>query len=197
MSQTATPAKFKGGALRGFGNEVKAVSPSGDDNPNRGRSERPPKEKLTEREEGGASPTWETLGPGAFARQAVRRWLQRVLEKEVDGVSDRGRYERRAAVVAGGGYRNGYGKPPRRNPEGAEGGERPSPREPEAAHHRPEAYIGPALSGLRLDVLDVVVLLGDAQPAGADSRDGRDGTAGTQKIKSTACGFRDLSPYLT
>ena len=35
----------------GFGNEVKAVSPSGDDNPNRGRSERPPKEKLTERGE--------------------------------------------------------------------------------------------------------------------------------------------------
>jgi putative transposase len=68
------------------------------------------KKKSTEREVE-SSPTWDELE--AFARQGVQRLLQRVLEEEVDSVLGRGRYERRAAVDAGGGYRNGYGKPRR------------------------------------------------------------------------------------
>ena len=58
-----------------------------------------------------SSPTWEGLE--AFARHGVQRLLQRVLEEEVDSVLGRERYERRAAVDAAGGYRNGYGKPRR------------------------------------------------------------------------------------
>jgi len=54
---------------------------------------------------------WETLE--AFARQGVQHLLQRVLEEEVDELLGRGRYERRAAVDAPGGYRNGFGHPRR------------------------------------------------------------------------------------
>src|SRR5436309_6229879 len=43
----------------------------------------------------------------------MQRLLQRVLEEEVDGLLGRGRYERRAAVDAVAGYRNGLGKPRR------------------------------------------------------------------------------------
>jgi transposase-like protein len=53
-------------------------------------------------------PEWETLE--AFARQGVQRLLQRVLEEEVDELLGRGRYERRGAVDAAPGYRNGWGK---------------------------------------------------------------------------------------
>jgi len=56
-------------------------------------------------------PTWESLE--AFARQGVQRLLQQVLEEEVEGVLGRGRYERRDAVDATPGYRNGHGKPRR------------------------------------------------------------------------------------
>ena len=55
-----------------------------------------------------SSPTWETLE--AFARQSMQQLLQRMLEEEVDGVLGRGRYERRDAVDAVAGYRNGFGK---------------------------------------------------------------------------------------
>ncbi len=54
---------------------------------------------------------WDTLE--AFARQGVQRLLQRVLEEEVDELLGRPRYERRPAVDAPPGYRNGFG-PPRR-----------------------------------------------------------------------------------
>ena len=54
---------------------------------------------------------WETLE--AFARQGMQRLLQRVLEEEVDELLGRGRYARRAAVDAPGGYRNGFGQPRR------------------------------------------------------------------------------------
>ena len=54
---------------------------------------------------------WETLE--AFARQGMQRLLQRVLKEEVDELLDRGRYERRTAVDAPLGYRNGFGKPRR------------------------------------------------------------------------------------
>ncbi len=56
-------------------------------------------------------PTWESLE--AFARQGVQRLLQQVLEEEIEGVLGRGRYERREAVDAAPGYRNGHGKPRR------------------------------------------------------------------------------------
>jgi putative transposase len=58
-----------------------------------------------------SSPTWETLE--AFARQSMQQLLQRMLEEEVDGLLGRGRYERRRAVDAVAGYRNGLGKPRR------------------------------------------------------------------------------------
>jgi putative transposase len=54
---------------------------------------------------------WATLE--AFARQGVQRLLQRVLEEEVDELLGRDRYERRRAIDAPSGYRNGFGKPRR------------------------------------------------------------------------------------
>ena len=56
-------------------------------------------------------PAWEGLE--AFARQGVQRLLQQVLEEEVEAVLGRARYERRDAVDATPGYRNGHGKPRR------------------------------------------------------------------------------------
>jgi len=58
-----------------------------------------------------SSPTWETLE--AFARGSMQRFLQRLLEEEVEGLLGRQRYERRTAVDAPLGYRNGFGKPRR------------------------------------------------------------------------------------
>lgn len=58
-----------------------------------------------------SSPVWETLE--AVARQSMQQLLQRMLEAEVDGVLGRGRYERRAAIDASPGYRNGRGQPRR------------------------------------------------------------------------------------
>ena len=49
---------------------------------------------------------WDTLE--AFARQGVQRLLQRVLEEEVDELLGRGHYERRSAIDAPLGYRNGF-----------------------------------------------------------------------------------------
>ena len=58
-----------------------------------------------------SSPTGETLE--AFARQSMQQLLQRMLEEEVEGLLGRGRYERRPAVDAAAGDRNGLGKPRR------------------------------------------------------------------------------------
>jgi transposase-like protein len=58
-----------------------------------------------------SSVTWESLE--AFARGGVQQLLQRVLEEEVDQLLGRSRYERRDAVDAPAGYRNGHGKPRR------------------------------------------------------------------------------------
>jgi putative transposase len=58
-----------------------------------------------------SSPTWETLE--AFARESMQQLLQRVLEEGVDGLLARRRSERRAAIDATAGYRNGFGKPRR------------------------------------------------------------------------------------
>jgi len=68
------------------------------------------KEKSTET--GAESrPVWESLE--TFARHGVQRLLQQLLEEEVEQVLSRRRYERREAVDAAPGYRNGYGKPRR------------------------------------------------------------------------------------
>ncbi|MGH7316622.1 MAG: transposase, partial [Candidatus Rokuibacteriota bacterium] len=56
-------------------------------------------------------PGWEALE--AYAREAIRRWLQRLLEAEVEEALGRERYERRVGVDAPPGYRNGWGKPRR------------------------------------------------------------------------------------
>jgi len=56
-------------------------------------------------------PVWEGLE--AFARHAVQRLLQQVLEEEVEEALGRRRYERRDGVDIAPGYRNGFGKPRR------------------------------------------------------------------------------------
>jgi len=58
-----------------------------------------------------SSVEWATLE--TFARQGVQRLLQRVLEEEVDELLGRRRYERRVAIDAVPGYRNGFGRPRR------------------------------------------------------------------------------------
>jgi putative transposase len=68
------------------------------------------REKTTEVQEESRA-EWQTLE--AFARRGVQQLLQRVLEEEVDELLGRGRYERRGAVDASPGYRNGFGKPRR------------------------------------------------------------------------------------
>ena len=58
-----------------------------------------------------SSPTGETLE--ACARQSMQQFLQRTLEAEVEELLARARYDRRVAVDAPVGYRNGFGKPRR------------------------------------------------------------------------------------
>jgi len=60
---------------------------------------------------GVSSVGWEDLE--AFVRQRIQGFVQELLEEEVSALLGRGRYERRAAVDAAPGYRNGHG-PPRR-----------------------------------------------------------------------------------
>jgi putative transposase len=62
-------------------------------------------------EVGESRPGWEALE--AYAREGIRRLLQRLLEEEMEDVLGRQRYERRAGVDAAPGYRNGLGKPRR------------------------------------------------------------------------------------
>ncbi len=63
-------------------------------------------------ESGSASiPTWETLE--AFARRQVQRFVQALLEEEITARLGRARSQRRAAVDAPAGSRNGYGTPRR------------------------------------------------------------------------------------
>jgi putative transposase len=58
-----------------------------------------------------STPTWETLE--GFARGKVQEFVQAILEDEVTALLGRRRSERRPAVDAKPGYRNGYGKPRR------------------------------------------------------------------------------------
>lgn len=56
-------------------------------------------------------PEWTSLED--FARLRIQGWLQDLLEDEVTELLGRGRSERRGAVDASVGYRNGYGRPRR------------------------------------------------------------------------------------
>jgi len=56
-----------------------------------------------------SSPTWEGLHE--WLRNAIQALIQEALEAEVTEFLGRLRYQRRAAVDAPSGYRNGYGKP--------------------------------------------------------------------------------------
>src|SRR5437773_12048904 len=56
-------------------------------------------------------PQWGTLEE--FTRSRIQSWLQDVLEEEVTELLGRAKSERRAAVDAAAGYRNGHGKPRR------------------------------------------------------------------------------------
>jgi len=58
-----------------------------------------------------SSPTWETLE--VWARVKVQEFVQALLEEEVSALLGREKSERRSAVDAAVGYRNGYGKPRR------------------------------------------------------------------------------------
>ncbi len=61
--------------------------------------------------EGFAGPAWETLE--AWVREQARDMIQQALEEEVTELLGRMKSERRAAVDAPPGYRNGHGKPRR------------------------------------------------------------------------------------
>ncbi len=56
-------------------------------------------------------PAWETLE--AWVREEMRGLIQAALEEEITELPGRVKSERRAAVDAPPGYRNGYGKPRR------------------------------------------------------------------------------------
>ena len=56
-------------------------------------------------------PTWEVLE--AWVRERAQALIQRVVEEEVTALLGREKSERRGAVDALAGYRNGYGKPRR------------------------------------------------------------------------------------
>jgi transposase-like protein len=58
-----------------------------------------------------SSPSWETLE--VWVRERIQAFIQAVLEEEVTAFLGRRKSERRAAVDARPGYRNGYGKPRR------------------------------------------------------------------------------------
>lgn len=67
--------------------------------------------KRTPRRLSASMPTWETLEQ--WAREQIQEKLQDVLEEEVTAFLGRGNGQRRAAVDAVRGYRNGYQKPRR------------------------------------------------------------------------------------
>ncbi len=56
-------------------------------------------------------PTWETLE--TFAREQIQAFVQALLEEEIADLLGRARSQRRAAVDAPAGHRNGHGKPRR------------------------------------------------------------------------------------
>ena len=57
------------------------------------------------------TPAWDTLEE--MVRHRAQAFIQQILEEEVTELLGRGKSERRAAVDAPAGYRNGYGKPRR------------------------------------------------------------------------------------
>jgi putative transposase len=62
-------------------------------------------------EEEKRQPHWEALEE--YARAKIQGWVQELLEEEITELLGRDKSERRVAVDAGEGYRNGYGKPRR------------------------------------------------------------------------------------
>ena len=56
-------------------------------------------------------PIWETLE--GMVREKVQEFIQQIMEEEVTELLGREKSERRSAVDAAAGYRNGYGKPRR------------------------------------------------------------------------------------
>ena len=58
-----------------------------------------------------STPTWECLE--ALVREKAQEMVQRILEEEVTELLGREKSERKRAVDAPDGYRNGYGKPRR------------------------------------------------------------------------------------
>jgi len=62
----------------------------------------------TSKSRSSSSVTWESLE--ALARERVQRFLQELLEEELTELLGRGKSERRSAVDAAAGYRNGHGK---------------------------------------------------------------------------------------
>jgi transposase-like protein len=68
-------------------------------------------EQRTTAEASPSTVTWETLE--AWTRGRIQAFIQALLEEEVTMVLGRWKSERRQAVDAGPGYRNGYGKPRR------------------------------------------------------------------------------------
>ena len=62
-------------------------------------------------EHASTTPTWDTLE--RMVREKAQEFIQHILEEEVTELLGREKSERRAAVDALAGYRNGYGKPRR------------------------------------------------------------------------------------
>ena len=128
-------------------------------------------------------PAWETLE--TFARAQVQRFIQQLLEDEVAELLGRRKSERRAAVDAPAGSRNGHGKPRRLAlMNGTISVQRPRVRDleerfvsrllplfqrrtPEVSVLLPELY----LHGLALGDFELALrgLLGDAAPLSASS----------------------------
>src|SRR5579875_288983 len=67
------------------------------------------KEQTTAATSSSSQEWWDHLED--FARGHIQRWLQVLLEEEVTARLGRKKSERRAAVDAPAGHRNGYGKP--------------------------------------------------------------------------------------
>ena len=59
-------------------------------------------------------PIWETLE--GMVREKAQEFIQQIMEEEVTELLGREKSERRSAVDAAAGYRNGYGKPRRQTP---------------------------------------------------------------------------------
>ena len=93
-----------------------------------------------------SSPTWEGLHE--WLRNAIQALIQAALEAEVTELLGRVRYQRRAAVDAPAGYRNGYGKPRKlTTPHGHHHPAPPPGAGSRGAVREPDAPVRPAHEG--------------------------------------------------